>query len=74
MKNEQKTYLILNNKSLHNHFEGIKISEGEFLRYTDNNFHDLKILALQKNMKIFIIEVTEPIIKIIPEATVIINK
>jgi hypothetical protein len=79
MITEQKKYLVLydknpNTSSLNNEYEAYLITESEFLRDENEDFERKKKWAIEKNIRIFYIEVKEPIIKIIPEAKVIVNK
>jgi hypothetical protein len=79
MITEEKKYLVLydknpNTSSLNNQYEAYLITEGEFLRDENEDFERKKKWAIEKNIRIFYIEVKEPIIKIIPEAKVIVNK
>ena len=73
MTTQEKKYLILNITS-NNHFEGRIMSEGELYRYEYEDFSSIKKMALDKNITIVIVEATEPIVKIIPEVKVILNK
>jgi len=79
MITEEKKYLVLydknpNTSSLNNQYEAYLITEGEFLRDENEDFERKKKWAIEKNIRIFYVEVKEPIIKIIPEAKVIVNK
>jgi hypothetical protein len=79
MITEQKKYLVLydknpNTSSLNNEYEAYLITESEFLRDENEDFERKKKWAIEKNIRIFYVEVKEPIIKIIPEAKVIVNK
>ena len=76
---QEKKYLVLydknsNTSSLNNQYEAYLITEGEFLREEIEDFEKKKKWAIEKNIRIFYVEVKEPIVKIIPEAKVIINK
>ena len=73
MTTEEKKYLLLNITE-NNQFEGRIISEGELYRYEYEDFLTFKRMVLDKNITIVIVEATEPIIKIIPEVKVILNK
>jgi hypothetical protein len=73
MTTQEKKYLILN-ITANNHFEGRIMSEGELYRYEYEDFSSIKKTALDKNITIVIVEATEPIVKIIPEVKVILNK
>ena len=79
MITEEKKYLVLydknpNTSSLNNEYEAYGITEGEFLRDGMEDFEKKKKWAIEKNIRIFYIELKEPIVKIIPEAKVILNK
>jgi hypothetical protein len=79
MITEEKKYLVLydknpNTSSLNNQYEAYLITEGEFFRDEIEDFEKKKKWAIEKNIRIFYIELKEPIVKIIPEAKVIINK
>jgi hypothetical protein len=79
MITEEKKYLVLydknpNTSSLNNQYEAYLITECEFLRDENEDFERKKKWAIEKNIRIFYVEVKEPIIKIIPEAKVIVNK
>jgi hypothetical protein len=76
---QEKKYLVLydknsNTSSLNNQYEAYLITEDEFLREEIEDFEKKKKWAIEKNIRIFYVEVKEPIVKIIPEAKVIINK
>ena len=78
---EKKAYLILFEKNIldkisgaNQNFEAEIISLVNFEAEKAQNFTQLKKMALKKMTNIFIIEVTNPIVKIIPEAKLIINK
>ena len=73
MTTQEKKYLILN-ITANNHFEGRIMSEQELYRYEYEDFSSIKKMALDKNITIVIVEATEPIVKIIPEVKVILNK
>lgn len=76
---QEKKYLVLydknsNTSSLNNQYEAYLITEDEFLREEIEDFEKKKKWAIEKNIRIFYVEVKEPIVKIIPDAKVIINK
>jgi hypothetical protein len=76
---QEKKYLVLydknsNTSSLNNQYEAYLITENEFLREEIEDFEKKKKWAIEKNIRIFYVEVKEPIVKIIPKAKVIINK
>jgi hypothetical protein len=76
---QEKKYLVLydknsNTSSLNNQYEAYLITEDEFLKEEIEDFEKKKKWAIEKNIRIFYVEVKEPIVKIIPEAKVIINK
>lgn len=76
---QEKKYLVLydknsNTSSLNNQYEAYLITEDEFLREEIEDFEKKKKWAIEKNIRIFYVEVKEPIVKIIPKAKVIINK
>jgi hypothetical protein len=73
MITEEKKYLVLNMKT-NNHFEGRIMSESELYMQEYEDFKSMKKFALEKNITIYILEVTEPIVKIIPEVKIILNK
>ena len=79
MITEEKKYLVLydknpNTSSLNNQYEAYLITEGEFFRDEIEDFEKKKKWAIEKNIRIFYIELKEPVVKIIPEAKVIVNK
>jgi hypothetical protein len=79
MITEEKKYLVLydknsNTSSLNNQYEAYLITEGEFFNDEIQDFEKKKKWAIEKNIRIFYIELKEPVVKIIPEAKVIVNK
>jgi hypothetical protein len=73
-----RSYLLLRevNAGLHGAsqtFEAEILSEINFNAYKSHNFKDLSEWVLKNNRKVFIIDVNKPLIKIIPEVTVVNN-
>lgn len=55
-------------------FEAHLITNDQFENHKNEDFEFLKRFALEKMTKIFFIKATEPIVKIIPEVKVTLNK
>jgi hypothetical protein len=73
-----RSYLLLRevNAGLHGArqtFEAELLSEENFNASKFHNFKDLSEWVLKNNRKVFIIEANKPLIKIIPEVTVVNN-
>jgi hypothetical protein len=68
-------YIILEEttKYVRQTFDAKMISEEELNHMKNNNFSELSSSALKNNQKIFIIEAGIPLIKIIPECTIVNN-
>ena len=54
-------------------FDASIISEEILNRFKNNNFSELSDWALKNNSKVCIVEIHEPLIKIIPEVTIVNN-